>query len=1348
MSEIGGSLLGHVESGNDSALQALFFVVIALFLGTFTKQALAWIKVPFTALLLVWGVLLGIGNETYIKNWHYVGPGVTVWEDIEPNFFLSLLLPLIIYSAAISMHWHTLRRCLLQVLLLAGPGVVIGTALTAVFVKYVFPYNWTWLESLLFGAMLSATDPVAVIALLHEVGAEKELRTVIEGESLFNDGSAYVLFLLFHNALQGQELTVKSTISQLCQLSLGGPAVGVAFGSVIVLWLRFIYNQDVVEVTMTIVAALGCFIVANEILGVSGVLAVLCLGIWMAAFGSHHISRQVQQPLRIVWEELEFIANTLIFVLTGVIIAGNIYQSEHSVGATIQIQARDYGYAFLLWVVLIAIRAIIFAVCFPILKYTGYSITFRKALVMVWAGLRGAVGLALSLFVLFDGQISDKSFRLLAFFFMGLIAAITIVIQGTTTGVLLQALGLTRRLSAKRTFLNNIMQQVERYGDAHAKMVDHSDVLGPPNWKDISSLASLNAKQLLTRYASVHTIQRPFPYWDPAADVELEASHRHITAERKTAQVRQETRARLLRAVQQTYKDVFERAHIAPAHMYKLRKSADRALDHTDEPVCDWKYLDESCQLPARLHWLQRLKGLPFMAAFCRQQLFSYLEHSASVMVAFHYAHTDAAQSMLHFDLLLQEDLQPQDHDRGTQAAATLHAVDTAEAAKAKIIQEVIQESKHQLRTAERYLHALRMAYPEVMASVRTKQVAQEMLLVKEAYVHELKASGLMDEAEVEEVIHLVDRQKKRLHFAGSFMHVQPACKELRQMPLFQGLNDQDFAKVTSAATLHLFPAGTTIHPNPVSKGSLLFILRGAVALQKATPSDPPQTPAEAQQASAQLRHSQQTASSLGAVHVTPGQSPLPLLPQDPIDDHQSVGFVGSAAAAMHLPDAQAGMNPQAADSDAQASDPQQWELVDDISRKAKLVDNATAQPTMRDNTGRSSEVLSVTAGHSQASGRCTTGSQPANISHTSVLVDTVRGQSTSSQHSCLVDTADGQSNLVDSPGGQSGRQSVAPEQRPALISDAQADQHEQASQKDVLDARGCAFGLPDLMLGAPVDARVDAKTVVEAYAVPWGLLQSLTEQSQAMLVRVLQLCAAHAALLHGGPLLEQLTWMQLQSAFRKAKLQTVQEGQKICPQGLCFLFSGQLQTAGKFSRAGNVSSGPILASSGTDKPSPDNSQAGGTNSHEQQAMPQETAMPLQGAAAGSEAHPNASRDTSDDTEHSVAVRAGFVLQAPATFESDGADLTCLQDAKIFHLPSELLQVRRQQQQGKPLQALSDTNNFDRTSPTPSLARHPTGHIGGTAGTDAADTGHWGKKLHEPSPFLSHDLWSKMGENS
>lgn len=346
--------------------------------------------------------------------------------------------------------------------------------------------------------------------------------------------------------------------------------------------------------------------------------------------------------------------------------------------------------------------------------------------------------------------------------------------------------------------------------------------------------------------------------------------------------------------------------------------------------------------------------------------------------------------------------------------------------------------------------------------------------------------------------------------------------------------------QVTSAATLHLFPAGTTIHPNPVSKGSLLFILRGALALQKAPPSEPPHTPAVTQQASAQLRHSQQGTSSPGAVHVTPGQSPLPLLLQDPVDDHQLVGFAGSAAAAMHVPGAQAGINPQAAEADSQAADCQQWELVDDMNRKASLVDSASTQQIVPDSTDRSSEVSSVTAGQTQASGKCTTGSQPANISHASGLVDTVKGQSASSQQSGLIGSAGGQSglvdrqsalvdrqsglvdgadkqsdlvdrqsdlvdiaggqsglvdrqlDLVDSVGGQSGRQDVAHEQRLAPNSDVQADQYEQTAQKDVLDARGCAFGLPGLILGAPLDARVAAKTVVEAYAIPWALLQVL----------------------------------------------------------------------------------------------------------------------------------------------------------------------------------------------------------------------------------------------------------------
>lgn len=125
------------------------------------------------------------------------------------------------------------------------------------------------------------------------------------------------------------------------------------------------------------------------------------------------------------------------------------------------------------------IRVIIFAVCYPVLKVTGYGINLRKAVVFVWAGLRGAVGLALSLFVLFDGQISDRSFRLLVFFFVGIIAAITICVQGTTTGFLLQVSSIS---SASACWpIGRILSQQSSQARLHAAGITSSSVSLSPS---------------------------------------------------------------------------------------------------------------------------------------------------------------------------------------------------------------------------------------------------------------------------------------------------------------------------------------------------------------------------------------------------------------------------------------------------------------------------------------------------------------------------------------------------------------------------------------------------------------------------------------------------------------------------------------------------------------------------------------------------------------------------------------------------------------------------------------------------------------------------------------------------
>ncbi|CAK9140257.1 unnamed protein product, partial [Ilex paraguariensis] len=145
-----------------------------------------------------------------------------------------------------------IQRCMVQMLLLAGPGVLISTFFLGSALKLTFPYDWSWTTSLLLGGLLSATDPVAVVALLKELGASKKLSTIIEGESLMNDGTAIVVYQLFYRMVLGSSFNWGTVIKFLAQNSLGALGLGLAFGIASVLWLGFIFNDTVIEITLTL----------------------------------------------------------------------------------------------------------------------------------------------------------------------------------------------------------------------------------------------------------------------------------------------------------------------------------------------------------------------------------------------------------------------------------------------------------------------------------------------------------------------------------------------------------------------------------------------------------------------------------------------------------------------------------------------------------------------------------------------------------------------------------------------------------------------------------------------------------------------------------------------------------------------------------------------------------------------------------------------------------------------------------------------------------------------------------------------------------------------------------------
>jgi len=228
----------------------ILFLFITLLIGCFTKLVLQHVKerhrigIPYSVVLLVLGMVLGglswLEEQDKVHNsaqnpsmWTM---SLTGWTDMSPRLILFIFLPALIFEGAAGTDYYIFQKQFPGGVMLAFPGMLVQIALIATFAVYALPYGWGWTESLLFGSILSATDPVAVIALMKELGLLSELRVLIEAESLLNDGSAIVVFELCHMILV-HPASVQEYVSTGFQLVLGAPALGLGLFLASWFWL-------------------------------------------------------------------------------------------------------------------------------------------------------------------------------------------------------------------------------------------------------------------------------------------------------------------------------------------------------------------------------------------------------------------------------------------------------------------------------------------------------------------------------------------------------------------------------------------------------------------------------------------------------------------------------------------------------------------------------------------------------------------------------------------------------------------------------------------------------------------------------------------------------------------------------------------------------------------------------------------------------------------------------------------------------------------------------------------------------------------------------------------------------
>merc|ERR1719353_1843221 len=382
---------------------------------------------------------------------------ITMWENIDPHLVFFTFLPVLVFGDAMNFNPHIFNKCFGQVMILAVPGVVLGTVLTAGVAMYILPYGWDMPISFAFGAILSATDPVAVVALFKSLGVSPRLTMLISGESVCNDGTAIVVFLLFYKISLGSQFTGTDLVTFL-GTSVGiGPVLGLFFGLITVAWLgmarrKHAEEDGTIQVMLTILCAYGSFYIAENTFSTSGVLTSVSAATVLAVMGLSRMNSL--HAVETVWSVFEYMANTLIFLLAGLII-GRIIVERRDI-----ITSADYIWLLVLYVILVFVRLTTVFLFFPILRNLGCGMTWQEGLVCTWSGLRGAVGLALAIIMDIEPRVDrEKGTRIM--FFVGGIAALTLLINGSTTRYLLLYLRIGVTPALKEQMLEDIRTRME-----------------------------------------------------------------------------------------------------------------------------------------------------------------------------------------------------------------------------------------------------------------------------------------------------------------------------------------------------------------------------------------------------------------------------------------------------------------------------------------------------------------------------------------------------------------------------------------------------------------------------------------------------------------------------------------------------------------------------------------------------------------------------------------------------------------------------------------------------------------------------------------------------------------------
>ena len=753
----------------DIMLLTTFTAVLFLLIAAAEPLA-ARLSLPFSVMLAAVGILIG-GGALFLLRTNLTDTLNPVAESIlslpiRSSVFLYVFLPTLIFQATLEMNIRRMMDDWVPIMTLAVVAVVAATLTIG------YALHWAGVPlmvGLLIGAIVSTTDPSAVVTIFRSLSAPKRLSRIVEGESLLNDAAAIALFGLFlsYVMLGVPNPSLAEALGQFPGLIVGGVAAGWVVARVALMLMGLFGRFETAQISVSVAVPYLAYIGAEQLLGASGVIAVVVAGLTLNLMGPGRLTPAFWVNLREVWGLLAHWAGALIFILAALLIPRLLGE----------VRLNDL---YLIGVVVIAAfvaRALILFLLLPLLTSMRLSpkIQHPYRMAIMWGGLRGAVTLALALAVTENLRVPVETKRVVGILATGF-ALFTLIVQGTTLRWVIGLLGLDKLSPLDRALSNQVVAvalQTVREG-----------------------VASVTENYDLTR----ETVRSEAKRFAARLDSAVEAAEADDNAQILD-------RDRIILGL------IALAAHEREVIVQRFRERAISAR-LSEQALSDADRLIEGARQGGRTGYQRAARSsLRYGPAF---RFAAFLRNRLGIAGPLGRMTADRFEMLLGKRLILR-DL----HGFIDRRIRRIHGRRVAE-----LLHELLQRRIEAVETA---LSGLRLQFPGYAEELERRFIRRTALRLEEREYNALRDDGLIG-AEVH--IQLMDDIRRRRQQTESRPTLDLALRKnqvVRQFPLFGDLDDAELKRLGREIRTRYVNAGHVITRKDTPARSVFFVASGAV---------------------------------------------------------------------------------------------------------------------------------------------------------------------------------------------------------------------------------------------------------------------------------------------------------------------------------------------------------------------------------------------------------------------------------------------------------------------------------------------------------------------------------------